>query len=111
MKPLCDRQFAGVKGCGMTLRKDVQEVDMSEVLDELKAAGRALRRARRFTTGSITTLALGTAALMAVFTILNAVYLRPLPWRDGETLVRLYESEPGGAPYLTVAPVSIEAWR
>lgn len=84
---------------------------MIQVIDELMSAWRALRRAGWFTLASIGTLALGTAATVAVFTIINTLYLRPLPWPGGERLVRVFESEPGGDPEWTVAPVSFTAWR
>ena len=62
---------------------------------EVKQAVRALRRAPSFTLMTFVTLALGLGAATAIFTILDAVVLRPLPYPDGERLVSLSSPVPG----------------
>jgi putative ABC transport system permease protein len=55
----------------------------------LRHALRLLLRERGFTTAAVVTLALGVGASAAVFAVVEAVLLRPLPYRDAEALVIL----------------------
>jgi len=59
---------------------------------EIARAGRRLRRAPGFTLIVVLTLGLGVGANTAIFTVLDAVLLEDLPYREPEQLVRVYES-------------------
>jgi hypothetical protein len=60
---------------------------------DLRLAIRQLTRHRR--TSCATVLMLGIGANVALFTVINAAFLRPLPFRDPQRLVFLYASYPG----------------
>src|SRR5919206_5284327 len=68
---------------------------------EIKHAARSLSRAPTFTVMTVLTLALGIGATTAIFTILDAVVLRPLPYPHGDRLVALSSPVPG----IKAAPV------
>jgi len=68
---------------------------MSLVLRDVRHACRLLRRQPAFTTVAVLTLALGIGATTAVFTIVNGVLLRPLPYRDPSRLVTLFYGHKG----------------
>jgi putative ABC transport system permease protein len=59
-----------------------------------RLALRSLLRDRGFTLAAIACLALGAGATTAIFSVLNAVVLRPLPYRTPESLVRIYTEFP-----------------
>ena len=54
---------------------------------ELKLAGRTLRKSPLFTMAAALTIALGIGASTAIFSVANAVLLRPIPYRDPDRLV------------------------
>ena len=63
-------------------------------LTECKYAGRALRKAPSFTATVVLTLALGIGATTAIFSVVNALVLTPLPYRDSDRLVALWQRAP-----------------
>ena len=61
----------------------------SSFTDDLRIAFRALARNLAFTAATVLTLALGIGATTAVFTLIDNVLIRPLPFRDADRLVSL----------------------
>jgi hypothetical protein len=79
--------------------------------NDLTYAIRALRRSPRFTIAAALTLALGIGANAAIFSIFNAVYLRPLPFPDSDTLVMLQDRDPRTGAPAAVKPEDFLRWR
>ena len=71
---------------------------MSAFLLDLRYAARVLRRTPGFAAIVVAVLALGIGANSAVFSVVNAVLMRPLPYRDPDRLYRLDELDPKGQP-------------
>ena len=79
---------------------------------DLKYALRQLRRTPGFALPAILTLALGIGAATAVFTAVDRVVLRPLPYPESERLVRVWDrDEPAGLLYFSVAPAHYFDWQ
>lgn len=68
---------------------------MRGILDDLRFAFRALRARPGFVGAAILTLALGIGANTAIFGVINAFMLKPLPYPDGGRLVEIHNSYPG----------------
>src|SRR5262245_10161012 len=66
-----------------------------DVFQDLRLAMRLLRKQPAFTVAAIVTLALGIGANTAIFSIVNAVLLQPLPYRDASRLFVVYQSGSG----------------
>lgn len=85
---------------------------MVRMLQDLNYAVRALRRSPAFTAAAVLTLALGIGANTAIFSVVNAVMLEPLPFGDPARLVRIFESNPErGWPEYAVSDPNFLDWH
>jgi putative ABC transport system permease protein len=71
---------------------------------------RLLARQKTFTAAAILTLALGIGANTAIFSLVDAVLLRPLPYRDPSRLVRVWSANPRGIPRNDISPPDYFDW-
>ena len=74
---------------------------MSLLFKDVRHAWRLLRRQPAFTVVAMLTLALGIGTTTAVFTVVNGVLLRPLPYRDPSRLLMLYGHQGRVSPWLS----------
>ena len=100
-------------GSPLAQRDRTRDVDISQVIDvtlrNIRYALRAMRRTPGFTAAVVLTLALGIGANSAVFSAIDAVLLRPLPYPDADRLVELKQvHERSGES--RVAPVRLQDW-
>src|SRR5450759_4405352 len=67
---------------------------MTGLLDDLRYGLRGLTKNRGFALAAVLSLALGIGANTTIFTLLNAIFLRPLPVRDAAHLVAVNTTDP-----------------
>src|SRR5688572_9550027 len=101
----------------MTVRAEAKgSIDMTMLADlprDFRYAARSLLRTPAFTVVAVAVLALGIGATSAIFSLVSAVWLKPLPFADEERLVSLWVdlSSVGGPARLEAPPANYVAWR
>src|SRR6476659_9233890 len=81
-------------------------------MTSLRQAGRALVRRPVFTLAVVLTMTAGIGVTTAIFSIVDRVLIRPLPFPDGDQLVSVYEASPSRQERTSlVAPARLADWN
>ena len=83
---------------------------MERLIQDLKYSLRMLRQQRGFTVAAVAALALGIGATTAVFSVVNAILLRPFPYPDPDRIVMFMNVTPNGSGP-GASPVKFEHWQ
>jgi len=83
-----------------------------EMFQDLRFGARMLLKAPSFMSAAILSLAIGIGATSAIFSVVNGVALRPLPYREPERLVRLWQNKViAGVTGIPVSEGNVNVWR
>src|SRR3954469_8325971 len=83
---------------------------MERLIQDLKYSLRMFRQQRAFAFAAIAALALGIGATTAVFSVVNAILLRPFPYPDPDRIVMFMNVTPNGSGP-GASPVKFEHWQ
>ena len=85
---------------------------LHDIIQDLRFAGRMLRKNPAFTFAAVLALGLGIGANTAVFSVVNGILLRPLPFHDPERLVSVYLRSPAqGEARIPLSMADFLDWR
>jgi putative ABC transport system permease protein len=97
------------------VKESVRDVRVGLFLDtlvqDLRYAIRTLTKNPAFSVVAILTLALGIGANTTIFTVVNGVLLKPLPYSEPDRLLMLWETQLHNEALQTVAPANFFDWR
>jgi putative ABC transport system permease protein len=106
------RSGGGRSGGGTPIPPAENGGRVSGLLQDLRYALRLMRHSPAFTAAAVLALGLGAGAAIGVYTLLQAVVLRPLPYAEPDRLVRLWETKPAeGLLHEAASPVTFLDYR
>ena len=97
---------AGIKD---DVREATWDTHVDSILQDLRYAVRSFAKTPRFTIPALLTLALGIGTTTAIFSVVRSVMLEPLPYRDVDRIVGIWETNRNGGRNV-IAPANFVEW-
>jgi predicted permease len=104
-------RFGGLERVKEGTRDEIRPALLEDSVRDIRHGVRVLRRAPGFTAAALVTLALGIGATSAIFSVVRAVMLEPLPYHEPDRIVAVWETNRGGSQRNAIAPANFVAWR
>ena len=104
-------RFGGVERIKESTRDEIRPALLEDSVRDVRHGLRVLRHAPGFATAALVTLALGIGATSAIYSVVRTVLLEPLPYRDPERIVTVWETNRGGSTRNVIAPANFVEWR
>jgi len=105
------RQFGNETRLREASRETWGFVRMETLLQDIRFGARVLAKHKGFTAVAVITLALGIGANTAIFSVVHELLLRPLPYKDPERVVMLWERPPTGMGGGPASRANFRGWR
>ncbi len=113
-----DARYAAQRALGNTafIKEEVRLAwgrrKLEQLAQDIRYALRGMYRSPGFTTTALLSLALGIGANTAIFTVVNAVLLKPLPFPEPGRIVQLWETKPAkGTTRNVINPFNFLDWQ
>jgi putative ABC transport system permease protein len=105
-------KFGGVDRAKESMRDQFRAASIEDFFRDIRYGGRALLRASGFTIVATLTLALGIGATTAMFSVVNGILLRPLPYPEQDRLIELvHEARGVGMARILASPAVYFGYR
>ena len=104
-------RFGALERTRESTRDEIRPALVEDSMRDLRYGFRSLWRAPAFTAAALATLALGIGATSAIFSVVRAVMLEPLPYQDPARIVTVWETNRGGAQRNVISLANFVAWR
>ena len=107
-RDLCWRSLGACKDALLLQPQRLED----EMFQDLRFGARILWKSPAFTLAVVLSLVIGIGATTAIFSVVNGVVLRPLPYHKPEEIVRLWHSKPQiGMTNMVVSGGNVQVWR